>query len=94
MIDIKKVEIDQKAKIVMISGVDIDELWKESKEDTPCKDKCFKFNIAAPGVRKYLYLVTKNNKKASEHVHMAQRLEALVGQTLFFPDSFLVKDGA
>lgn len=67
----RKVEIDQKAKIVMISGVDIDELWKESKEDAPCKDKCFKFNIAAPGVRKYLYLVTKNNKKASEHVHMA-----------------------
>ena len=94
MIDVKNVVIDKKANVVMISGVDLDEIWKESKEDAPCRDVCFKFDISAPGVRKYLYLVTKNNKKANEHVHMNQRLNALVGQTMFFSNNFLVKDGA
>lgn len=94
MIDVKNVVIDKKANIVMISGVDIDEAWKESKEDAPCKDVCYKFDISAPGVRKYLYLVTQNNKKANTHSHMYQRLNALVGQTMFFSKNFLVKDGA
>lgn len=94
MIDVKNVVIDKKANMVLISGVDIDEVWKESKEDAPCKDVCFKFDISALGVRKYLYLVTKNNKRANEHVHMNQRLNALVGQTMFFSNNFLVKDGA
>lgn len=94
MIDVKNVVIDRKKNQVMISGVDLDELWKDSKDDNACKDVCYKFDISAPGVRKYLYLVTKNNKKANEHIHMNQRLNALVGQTLFFSNNFLVKDGA
>lgn len=94
MIDVKNVVIDKKANVVMISGVDLDEIWKESKDDSACKEACYKFDISAPGVRKYLYLVTKNNKKANEHVHMNQRLNALVGQTMFFSNNFLVKGEA
>ena len=34
------------------------------------------------------------DKKANEHVHMNQRLNALVGQTMFFSNNFLVKGEA
>lgn len=94
MIDIKQVVIDKKKNVVLITGVDLDKLWEESKEDAPCKEVCYKFDISAPGVRKYLYLATKNNKQANMHVHMNQRLNALVGQTMFFSNNFLVKDEA
>lgn len=94
MIDVKNVVIDRKKNVVTISGVDLDKLWEESKEDAACKDVCYRFDISVPGIRKYLYIATKNNKKASEHVHMSQRLNALVGQTVYFSKNFLVKDGA
>ncbi len=94
MIDVTKVIINEKADEVIITGVDLDSIWiftDEPKEDTECPEISYKFDISLAGVRKYLYLVTKNNKKANEHTYMAQRLEALVGQTINFSNNFLMK---
>lgn len=97
MIDVTKVVIDEEANEVIITGIDLDSIWifhDEPEEDAECNEVSYKFDISLAGARKYLYLVTKNNKKASEFKYMDQRLEALIGQTIHFSNNFLVKDEA
>lgn len=97
MIDVTSVVVNEKANEVVISGVDLDSIWcftDEPAEDAECNEVSYKFDISLAGARKYLYLVTKNNKKASELKYMPQRLEALVGQTLHLSNNFRVKDEA
>lgn len=97
MIDVTAVSINKEANEVIIKGVDLDSIWifhDNPIEDAECSEVEYKFNIALAGTRKYLYLVTKNNKKANEFKHMDQRLEALVGQTLHLSNNFRVKDEA
>ena len=82
----------------IIHGVDLDSIWlmhgDEPEEDTECTEVSYKFDLHLAGARKYLYLVTKNNKKANEFKYMDQRLEALVGQTIHLSNNFRVKDEA
>ena len=95
MIDVTSVVIKEEANEVVISGVDLDSIWcfhDEPDEDADCNEVSYKFDISLAGVRKYLYLVTKNNKKANEFKYMDQRLEALVGQTIHLSNNFRVKD--
>mgnify|MGYP000036676273 CR=1 FL=1 len=97
MIDVTKVEVNEEAKEVVISGIDLDSIWcfkDEPDENAECNEVSYKFDISLAGVRKYLYLVTKNNKKANEFNHMNHRLQALVGQTISLSSNFLVKDEA
>lgn len=95
MMDVTKVTVSEKE--VLISGVDLDSIWvftDHPAEDAECTEVTYKFDITLAGARKYLYLVTKNNKKANEFTYMDQRLEALVGQTIQLSDNFRVKDEA
>ena len=97
MIDVTSVAINEEANEVIIKGVDLDSIWMfhdEPEEDAECTEVSYKFDISLAGVRKYLYLVTKNNKKANEFNHMNHRLQALVGQTISLSSNFLVKDEA
>lgn len=97
MIDVTKIEVNEEAKEVVIAGVDLDSIWifaDEPEETAECNEVLYKFDISLAGVRKYLYLVTKNNKKANEFNHMNHRLQALVGQTISLSSNFLVKDEA
>lgn len=97
MIDVTSVAINEEANEVIIKGVDLDSIWlfhDEPEEDAECTEVAYKFDISLAGTRKYLYLVTKNNKKANEFKFMDQRLNALVGQTLHFSNNFRVKDEA
>lgn len=97
MIDVTAVEINEAANEVVITGIDLDGIWMfhdEPEEDTECEEVSYKFDISLAGTRKYLYLVTKNNKKANEFHYMDQRLNALIGQTIHFSDNFKVKDEA
>ena len=95
MIDVVKVVVNEKADEVIISGVDLDSIWihkDEPEEDAECTEVTYKFDTSLAGSRKYLYLVTKNNKKASEFKFMDDRLNALVGQTIHLSNNFRVKD--
>lgn len=95
MVDILSVKIDENANEVIITGVDLDSIWlfnDEPEEDASCTEVSYKFDISLAGARKYLYLVTKNNKKANEFTYMNQRLEALVGQTIHISNNFRIKD--
>lgn len=97
MVDILSVKIDENANEVIITGVDLDSIWlfnDEPEEDASCTEVSYKFDISLAGARKYLYLVTKNNKKANEFTYMNQRLEALVGQTIHISNNFRIKDEA
>lgn len=97
MIDVTKVQVNEDAKEVEISGIDLDSIWifaDKPEENAECNEVSYKFDISLAGVRKYLYLVTKNNKKANEFNHMNHRLQALVGQTISLSSNFLVKDEA
>lgn len=97
MIDVTSVLINKEADEIVIKGVDLDSIWcfsDEPEEDAECTEVEYKFDISLAGARKYLYIVTKNNKKASEFKYMDERLEALVGQTIHFSDNFRVKDEA
>ncbi len=92
MIDVTSVKVDTKANEVIITGVDLDSMWirkDEPEEDEECKEITYRFNTALAGTRKYLYLVTKNNKKAAEHRYMDERLMALTGQTIYLSNNFL-----
>ena len=93
MIDVTSVTIT--ANEVVIKGVDLDSIWifnEELDENSGCEEIAYKFDISLAGARKYLYLVTKNNKKANEFKYMNQRLEALVGQTIHLSNNFKVKE--
>ena len=95
MIDVTSVVINEEANEVIITGVDLDSIWvfnDEPAEDAECTEVSYKFDISLAGARKYLYLVTKNNKKANEFKFMNKRLEALVGQTIHFSNNFKIKD--
>jgi hypothetical protein len=97
MIDVTSVVINPEANEVVIKGVDLDSIWilnAEPSEDAECPEAAYRFDISLAGARKYLYLVTKNNKKACGLAHMDQRLEALVGQTINFSDNFRIRDEA
>ena len=93
MIDVLNVVVDTEAQEVIISGVDLDSIWLRSDEpgeDAECSEVTYKFDTSVAGTRKYLYLVTKNNKKASEFKFMDERLAALVGQTIYLSNNFRV----
>lgn len=95
MIDVIAVKINAEKSSVEVVGVDLDSIWvfnNELNENTTCSEVSYKFDISLSGVRKYLYLVTKNNKIANEFKHMDQRLEALVGQTIHLSNNFKVKE--
>lgn len=95
MIDVTKVAIDEQAKEVVITGIDVDKMWEHHEGETkaaPCKETSYRFDVSVPGVRKYLYLATKNNKQADKFPYMKERLNALVGQTLYFSSNFQVKE--
>lgn len=95
MIDVTSVKINEVANEVIIKGVDLDSIWlfnEELDEDATCNEVSYKFDISLAGARKYLYLVTKNNRKANEFKFMNQRLEALIGQTIHLSNNFKVKD--
>lgn len=97
MIDVTSVVINEKENEVIIKGVDLDSIWMfrdDLDEDAGCTEAEYKFDISLAGNRKYLYLVTKNNKKANEFTYMSQRLEALVGQTIQISNNFRRKDEA
>ena len=94
MIDVTKVDFNTEANEVIITGIDLDSLWlfnDEPQDDAECKEVSFRFDTSLSGTRKYLYVVTKNNKKANQFPYMNQRLEALVGQTISLSKNFLVK---
>lgn len=94
MIDVTGVVVNEEANEVVITGVDLDSIWifkDEPSEDAECPEVSYKFDISLAGARKYLYLVTKNNKKANGFKYMNQRLEALVGQTIHLSSNFIVK---
>ena len=96
MIDVTSITINEEANEVVIAGVDLDSIWlfrDEPEENAECKEVTYKFNISLSGTRKYLYMVTKNNRKANEFKFMEQRLQALVGQTIHLSNNFRVKDG-
>ena len=70
MIDVTSVLVNEKDNIVEISGVDLDQIWlfkDEPEEDAECNTITYRFDISLAGVRKYLYLCTKNNKKANDN---------------------------
>lgn len=93
MIDVTSVVVNENE--VIITGVDLDSIWihrDEPEEDAECTEISYKFDTTLAGARKYLYLVTKNNKKASEFKYMDDRLAALTGQTIHLSNNFLVKD--
>ena len=93
MIDVTNVTLNTEAKEVIISGVDLDSIWvhtDEPEDDAECTEITYKFDTSVAGTRKYLYLVTKNNKKANEFKYMDERLEALVGQTIYLSNNFRV----
>ncbi len=93
MIDCTSVEINTESQEVLISGVDLDSLWihtDEPEEDASCTEITYKFDTSLAGTRKYLYIVTKNNKKANKHRFMDDRLSALVGETLYLSPNFRV----
>lgn len=95
MIDVLSVVVNDKKNEVVITGVDLDSIWvshDEADETAECTEVAYKFDISLSGARKYLYLVTKNNKKANEFKYMDQRLEALVGQTIHLSNNFRVKE--
>lgn len=95
MIDVTSVKINEVANEVIIKGVDLDSIWlfnEELDEDATCNEVSYKFDISLAGARKYLYLVTKNNRKANEFKFMNQRLEALIGQTIHLSNNFKVKE--
>ena len=97
MVDVKSIVINEKANEVVITGVDLDSIWvfrDEPEEDTECTEVSYKFDISSAGAKKYLFIVTKHNKKANEFQYMPQRLEALVGQIINLSDNFRVKDEA
>lgn len=97
MIDVTSVTINEKANEVIIKGIDLDSIWcfhDEPEEDAELEEVSYKFDISLAGARKYLYLVTKNNKKANELKFMDARLEALIGQTVHLSNNFRVKDEA
>ena len=97
MIDVTSVIVNEKTNEVVITGVDLDSIWvfrDEPGEDAECTEVSYKFDISLAGARKYLYLVTKNNKKANEFQFMSQRLDALTGQTIHLSNNFKVKDEA
>ena len=94
MVDVTSVSIDEKKNEVIITGVDLDSVWlfnDEPEEDSELDTVSYKFDISLAGTRKYLYLVTKNNKKANEFKYMPQRIEALIGQTITLSNNFKVK---
>lgn len=93
MIDVTNVTLNTEDKEVIISGVDLDSIWvhtDEPEDDAECSEITYKFDTSVAGTRKYLYLVTKNNKKANEFKYMDERLEALVGQTIYLSNNFRV----
>ncbi len=93
MIDVTNVIVNTEENEVLISGVDLDSIWvhtDEPEEDASCAEVTYKFDTSVAGVRKYLYLVTKNNKKASEFHYMDERLAALKDQTIFLSANFRV----
>ena len=95
MIDVTSVMLNEKEHIVIINGVDLDSIWcfqNEPEEDAECTEVSYKFDISLAGVRRYLYLVTKNNKSANEIKYMPQRLDALIGQTIYLSNNFRVKN--
>lgn len=97
MVDVTSITVSEKANEVIITGVDLDSIWiftDEPEEDATCTEVSYKFDLTIAGARRYLYLVTKNNKKANEHKFMQQRLEALVGQTIYISNNFRVKDNS
>lgn len=97
MIDVTKVDFNTETNEVIITGIDLDSIWffnDEPQEDTECKEVSYKFDTSIAGARNYLYLVTKNNKKANQFPYMNQRLDALVGQTISISKNFLVKQNA
>ena len=94
MIDVTSVEFKEDGEI-LIRGIDLDAIWihKDDPDETEeCLERCYKFSTEIAGNRKYLYLVTKNNKRANECTYMYERLEALVGQTIHLSPNFLVKE--
>lgn len=95
MIDVKNVVIDELKKEVIITGIDVDKMWEHHEgevKSVSCKEASYKFDISVPGVRKYLYLVTKNNKQADKFPYMSERLKAFVGQTIYLSGNFLMKE--
>ena len=97
MFDVTSVVVNEKANEVVIREVDLDSIWcfrDEPEEDAECTEVSYRFDISLAGVRRYLYLVTKNNQKANEFQFMPQRLEALAGQTIYLSNNFRVKDEA
>ncbi len=95
MIDCTQVVLNMDEDEVIISGIDLDAIWihkDEPDEDDECMEVSYKFDTKLAGNRKYLYLMTKNNKKASEFKYMDERLQALVGQTIHVSPNFRVKD--
>lgn len=95
MIDVTSVVVNEKENEVIIAGVDLDSIWihnDEPGEDAECTEATYKFDTSLAGVRKYLYLTTKNNKKANEFKYMDERLNALLGQTIYLSNNFRVKE--
>lgn len=94
MIDVSKVEINEEANEVLITGVNLDDIWcftDNPEEDAQCKTEQFKFDITVAGQKKYLYLITKSCKKANKFNHMNLRLEALVGEIISISNNFKVR---
>ena len=97
MIDVTDVAINEQKKEVIITGIDVDKMWEHHEgeaKSAPCKEAAYKFDISVPGIRKYLYLATKNNKQADKFPYMNERLKAFVGQTIYLSENFLIKENA
>ena len=95
MIDVTGVIVNENADEIIITGIDLDSIWihkDEPEEVAECTEVTYKFDTTLAGSRKYLYLVTKNNKKASAFKFMDDRLNALVGQTIHLSNNFRVKE--
>ncbi len=92
-IDVSSIKISEKE--VIITGVDIEKIWcftDKPAEDEECEEISYKFDITLSGARRYLYLMTKNNKISNAKKYMDDRLNALIGQTIYISNNFRIKD--
>lgn len=94
MIDVSKVEINKEANEVLITGVNLDDIWcftDTPEEDEQCKIEQYKFDISMAGPKKYLTKLVKSCKKADKFNHMNLKLDALVGEIISISNNFKVR---
>lgn len=94
MIEVTSVTWENGTNSILITGTDLDALWirRDFQDSDSLPELTYKFDVTAQGHQKYLYVITKNNKKANQAISMYDRINALVGEIINFSDNFLLKE--